>query len=125
MKVIVDRDSVCAGDDAVSHTVSFDIDPACSIVELIQKAQQACPLAGIAGGRATWLIDVAAGAGTCIGVMAQQWRRPKLTIPEATTVASLLGSGAPTTIYFRYWCQSDPEAVFQAVLNGRPLPSRY
>lgn len=123
MKVIVDRDSVCAGDDAVSHVVSFNVDAACSIAELVRKAQHVCPLASIAGGRATWLIDVPAG-GASIGVVAQQWQAPKLAIPERTSVLSLLGPGVETTIYFRYWCQSDPEAVFQAVLNGAPLPSR-
>jgi hypothetical protein len=124
MTVTVDRDSVCAGDDCEPHAASFEIAGSSTIMELLQQAHRACPLASIAGGRATWLIDTAGYGKRCVGVVAQQWDAPRLTIPETTTVEALFGSDPPT-LFFRYWCQADPEAVFEAVRSGVGLPARY
>jgi len=124
LSVTVDRDSVCAGDDCVSHAARFDIPGSASVLELLSAAWRASPLAGITGGRATWLID-AGGHGThCIGVMAEQWPAPKLTIPTTTTAEELF-AGQPRALHFRYWCQSDPAAVFEALATGRELPPRF
>ncbi len=90
-------------------------------VALIEAAERACPLACIHGGRATWIVDAGARP---IAVVAEQWRDPKLLVPAATTVAELFAE-APPAVHFRYWCQADPDAVFAALRDGRPLPSRY
>ena len=123
IQITADRDSVCAGDDCDSHEAKFLVAATCSAQELLVVAWQACPLAGIAGGRATWLIDVASSE-NCIGVMAQQWLKPKLLVPPETTAAELF-NGREQSLYFRYWCQSDPDAVLEAVRSGTPLPNRY
>lgn len=91
-------------------------------MELIDAALRVCRLASIAGGRATWLIEVGV-SGRCIGVIAQQWVAPRLLVPD-DAIASLFGSGAPS-VYFRYRAQSDPDAVFEALRTGNPFPDKY
>ena len=119
--IAVDRDSVAAGDDTESHAATAMVSADSNVIELIAAALRACPLASISGDKATWLIDVDS---TCIGVIAQQWPRPKFIIAEHTRVTDVL-AGKGKSVHFRYWCQADPDAVFAAVRDGQPLPPRY
>ncbi len=119
--VSVDRDRVAAGDDTESHAASAIVPIASNVMELVAAALRACPLASISGDKATWLIDV---DGTCIGVTAQQWSRPKFIVAEHTRVTDLF-AGKNHALRFRYWCQADPDAVFAAARDGQPLPPRY
>jgi hypothetical protein len=105
------------------HEVVFSFSSSSTVLDLLNVAWRACPLAGIAGGQATWLIDVG-NSDTCIGVMAQQWSQPKLFIAPDTNASDLFISGEPS-LYFRYWCQSDPGAVFDALQSKTPLPNRH
>jgi hypothetical protein len=124
LKATVDRDSVCAGDDCDPHNASFDTSTDATLAEFVQQAARACPLASIAGGRATWLVDTEGDGKGCIGVLAQQWTAPRFLLPESTTVAQHFGA-RPPSVYFRYWCQASPDAVFDALRSNSPLPSRY
>ena len=124
LHAIVDRDSVCAADDSQSHEAPFTTNPKTTIAEFLRQAIHASPLAGIAGGQATWLIDTEGYGKGCIGVMAQQWSGPRLVLPDDTTVEQLFGNRQPT-VFFRFWSQSSPEAVFQALRSGRLLRSQY
>jgi hypothetical protein len=124
LSVDVDRDSVCAGDDSISHQSKISIAASASVLELLVAAQRVCPLASIIGGRATWLIKVGRPGGKRIGVIAQQWAQPKLVLAEDTPLAQLF-RGTAASLKFQYWCQADPDAVFEAVRSGTPLPDRY
>jgi hypothetical protein len=124
LRLAVDRDSVAAGDDGESHRAEVVVDAACTVPELVAAARRACPLAGIQGGKATWIVDVGGAVREAIAVVAEQWREPKLLVAPATTAATLFTDRAPA-LYFRYWCQADPDAVFAALRDGRVLPSRY
>jgi hypothetical protein len=123
IRITVDRDSVCAGDDCVSHKATFTIATSSNVLDLLAASWRACPLASIAGGQATWLIDVA-GSDSCIGVMAQQWDQPSLLIAPETIVRDLFRV-AESFLYFRYWCQANPVAVLDALRSRAPLPDRY
>jgi hypothetical protein len=122
-RATVDRDSVGAADDCESHKVVFFITPQDSVLEFLEQAILVSPLAHIAGGQATWLIDTEGYGKGCIGVMAQQWSRPRLLIPESTSVTHLFGE-REVAIFLRYWCQSDPEAVFEALKTCKELPPK-
>jgi hypothetical protein len=122
--VKADRDSVCAGDDCESHQVIFSVPASHTVLDLLSAAWSACPLPDIAGGEATWLIEIGRSSGICIGVMAQQWMSPQLTLSTATTTQVLFKDVAPS-LHFRYWCQSNPDVVFEAVRTGATLPSPY
>ncbi|MEO7254950.1 MAG: hypothetical protein ABIZ64_12035 [Casimicrobium sp.] len=121
LSIHVDRDSVAAGDDTVSHAATAAMRNDSTVMELVAAALRVCPLANISGDKATWLIDVDT---TCIGVIAQQWPRPRFIIAEHTSVTDVF-AGKNMTLHFRYWCQADPDAVFEAVRLGQPLPPRY
>ncbi|CDF62025.1 hypothetical protein XFF4834R_chr25190 [Xanthomonas citri pv. fuscans] len=123
IQITADRDSVCAGDDCDSHRATFSIAASSNVLEVLAAAWRACPLAGIAGGQATWLLDVA-GSENCIGVMAQQWHQPRLLIHPETSATDLF-KGKEPSLYFRYWCQSNPDAVFESIQTKAPLPGRY
>ena len=118
---IIDRDSVCAGDDTEPHQATVSLPATVTLPDLIAAARRACPLASIAGGQATWLIDIGSPA-RCIGVIAQQWSVPQLLAMESS-VAALCGDGS-CMLHFRYWGQSDPQAVVDALRAGRPIPER-
>jgi hypothetical protein len=120
----VDRDSVCAGDDSEPHRATFLTTTSTRVADFLRDACRASPLAAIEGGQATWLIDTGGSGEGCIGVIAQQWMEPKLLVPETTTVGELYAS-RPPTVFFRYWCQASPEAVFEALSAGKPLPPRH
>jgi len=120
--ITVNRDSVAAGDDCESHEAVLSIPSGSNVLELVEAARRACRLARISGGQATWLIDAGA-RGQCIGVAAQQWPTPKLLNSMDTTVAELFEGKTPF-LYFRYWCQTDPDAVFGALRSNAPLPAR-
>jgi hypothetical protein len=124
LALAVDRDSVAAGDDCASHVAALTIEASITVVELLAVARRACPLAGIIGGRATWIADAGGEGGAPFAVLAEQWREPKLLV-AATTTAAALFADRPRMLYFRYWCQTDPDAVFAALRTGAPLPSRY
>ena len=135
IKVKIDRDSVHAGDDFISHAAIVRISPSASIAEFLEQVRKPnfyptsiggniTFLPGIKGGNATWLIDCGGIKGKCIGVIAAQWQEAKLTLPADTPLKSLLLSNS-SGFYFRYWCQADPEIVFSCVLNGKDLPNKY
>ncbi len=120
----VDRDSVCAGDDCQSHMALLSVSAKTALTEVLNLAQKSCSLAGIAGGNATWLIDTQGYGKGCVGVVAQQWAEPKL-ITEQNITAGQIWNSSKGTLFFRYWCQSNPNAVFEAIKSGGELPSRY
>ncbi len=118
LRGVVDRDSVCAGDDGASHEASFLTSPDASLVEFLQQAMRASPLARILGGRATWVIVARARIETRIGVIAQQWESPALLLPATTTVAALYGDSQPI-VFFSYWNQWPPEWVLEGLRSGK------
>mgnify|MGYP003122214822 CR=1 FL=1 len=120
----VDRDSVCAGDDCQSHMALLSVSAETTLTEVLNLAKNACSLAVIAGENATWLIDTQGYGKGCVGVVAQQWAEPKL-ITEPNITAGQIWNGSKGILFFRYWCQSNPNAAFEAIKSGGELPSRY
>jgi hypothetical protein len=117
----VDRDSVCAGDDADPHQTMLTLPATATLQQLIAAARSVCPLASIAGGHATWLVEIGRPA-RCVAVIAQQWDEPRLLVADG--IASEFGANGPCSLYFRYGAQRDPQAVFDALRAGAPLPPR-
>ena len=120
----VDRDSVSAGDDCQPHEATFVSEDDTSLYEFVAEALRVAPLASIAGGHATWLIDTDGAGRGCIGVLAQEWPAPRFLTDSRATVQQHFGA-RPPSLYFRYWCQASPEAVYSALLLGEPLPPKY
>lgn len=115
----IDRDSVCAGDDSDPHGAALTLSSAASLRELIAAARSVCPLARIAGGQATWLVEIGAPK-RCIAVIAQQWDAPRLLLDDSA-VGDLF-TGQACSLYFRYRAQIDPQAEFDALRAAASPP---
>ncbi|WP_130901439.1 hypothetical protein [Pseudomonas sp. Sample_23] len=121
MEVAIDRDSVHAGDDLGSHATSITLDPSATLSALIEKIQNAGYVPNINGGKATWII---CSSDKPVGVLAQQWSEPELTVPPESIVDQYFGNTEPRLL-FRYWCQADPDQVFSHIKAGNEPPSRF
>ncbi len=125
IKFLVDRDSVCAGDDCNSHAATLELASDASLSDLIDMARAACPLATIAGGQATWIAEVDAGQSTAVAVIAQQWATPLWLFSAREPATELVQlHERPPRVFFRYWAQADPLAVFEALQRGEVPPRR-
>ncbi|MES2461968.1 MAG: hypothetical protein V4671_15395 [Armatimonadota bacterium] len=123
--VLIDRDSVCAGDDTEPHQTDLRISPSATIADLLALVAQRHYLASISGGKATWLIEVPGLPKSVIGVAAQQWNAPRLLIPSATPLSVLFPTDRKPSLFFRYWLQSDPDLVFSHLQAGKEPPDRH
>lgn len=106
MKVTVDRDGVCAGDD-VSHERLVEVGSPESLEAFVRAVIWAYPLPIIAGAEATWCLS----ADFPLAVVAQQWTEPRFL--PGLQVASLCrpfpAEGAK--LRFSYFAQTDPNVV--------------
>lgn len=121
MVVSMDRDSVHAGDDGHSHKTSINVEATATLRALLDAVQTMCYLPGISGGEATWIICT---PDKPIGVLAQQWSEPKLTVP-ADTVLGEYFAGTEPRLLFRYWCQKNPDQVFSHIKIANEPPPLY
>ena len=120
----IDRDSVAAGDDVGSHITTIQIDPDISVKSLIKKAEKACPLPSIYGGKATWIIFVGSNdERICVGVTAQQWRKNRLLVTDTITAGEIF-NGIAKKLKFHYWLQNSPNHVFEILKKGE-MPDKY
>ncbi|MCC3861997.1 hypothetical protein [Pseudemcibacter aquimaris] len=120
----IDRDSVHPADDMDDHGVSVELSGNSDVSELLQIAQDACPLPKISGGKATWIIYAGDNDLHCLGVLAQQWSVPHFLI-SANEKINTIFTDQPAKLMFRYWCQSNPDDVLKALKNKTDLPSKY
>lgn len=124
-ELIVWRDSVCAGDDCdAPHEILISGRDE-SLRRVTHRLLEAQYLASIAGGRATWILQTGMSSGQPLAVIAEQWSRPRFLVePESPTVTYIQHDAHPH-LYLRYWCQVDPERVFECLQSGKPLPDKY
>jgi hypothetical protein len=93
------------------------------IADLLDRVARERFLASVSGGAATWLVTLGQNNQTTIGVVAQQWERPRLTVPLGTSLTTLFADIEPI-VYFRYLLQVDPDLVFDCLRSGKELPAR-
>lgn len=115
LTITADRDSVCAGDDTDPHHATFTVPATATVIEMLQAAWRVCPLASIAGGKATWVIEVGM-PGRQVGVVAQEWEAPRLVVENG--LAEALFADERRSVCFRYLAQRDPGQVFLALTTG-------
>lgn len=110
LHIRIDRDSVHAGDDTVSHAENIAVPANTSLASLLEQIRAGNFLPSISGGKATWMIESSGNPFKTIGVLAQQWQNPCVIIDAAVDVAQHF-AGQQANLFFRYRCQIDPEAV--------------
>lgn len=104
-----------------SHETSINIEATATLRVLFDKVQTLGYLPGITGGEATWII---CSSEKPIGVLAQQWSEPKLTVLADSMVSEYFGGTKPRLL-FRYWCQKDPDQIFSHIKISNEPPPRY
>ena len=122
LKVTMERESVCAGDDVdAPHGDSICIPQDCTLAQALDLIRNKGYLACIAGGHATWIAE----SSRPLAVMAQQWTSPRFLLAPETHLVECVELSGGRALFFRYWCQADPEVVFDCLEKGRALPDRY
>ncbi|MFZ6638393.1 hypothetical protein ACO0LL_01555 [Undibacterium sp. TC4M20W] len=111
LHIRIDRDSVHAGDDTVSHAENIAVPANTSLAALLEQIRMARFLPSISGGKATWVIESSGSQIKAIGVLAQQWQEPRVMIDASVGVAQHFAGQQPN-LFFRYCCQSDPDTVY-------------
>ena len=102
----LDRDSVCAGDDAGHHRFHLEVMGSESVEEIFSIIKKNY-LPSIWGGNAVW----AGVAGRPLAILAQQWAEGKFLVDPSMTIRDCARSYGHA-IYFRYHAQASPEEVF-------------
>ena len=121
--LIIWRESVAAGDDAdAPHELKLPVHKDESIQSVITRIVSANYLASISGGRATWIVETGSRP---LAVVAQQWPRARFLVEPEQDVTSAVNRSGGCHLYFKYWCQADPNLVYECLRDGKPLPSRY
>tara|TARA_B100001093_G_scaffold511843_1_gene580613 strand:+ start:959 stop:1333 length:375 start_codon:yes stop_codon:yes gene_type:complete len=124
MKIRINRDSVCAGDDVISHNIEWNLKESMTLSEFLDIQNEIYPLARIAGGRATWILK----GQDILAVLAQQWAKPKFVANESTLIKENLNVSDKYRgeLHFHYWVQTDPIKVYEEIINTGDLPkNRY
>ncbi|GAA1666484.1 hypothetical protein GCM10009830_10170 [Glycomyces endophyticus] len=109
MNVNVDRSSVAMGDDVYPHAETVDLPESSTIAEAVAYLRQRKFLAQIAGGRATWVLEV---NGRPTAVVAQQWAEPKFITEPGERLGSL---GTEVALMFKYRAQIDPDDLYDTL----------
>jgi len=118
----VERDSVCAADDAdAPHARGFAFKGNESLAEALSAIIDTGYLPTIAYGKATSIVE----ADKPLAVVAQQWSLPEFLVDPATQLTDCLSGVDLEHLYFRYWCQADPRVVFDRLKAGQPLPDIF
>jgi len=111
LHIRIDRDSVHAGDDTVSHAETIAVPADITLAGLLAQIRMAKFLPSISGDKATWVIVSSGGQIKTIGVLAQQWQDSRFTIDASVDVAQHFAGQQPN-LFFSYRCQIDPDTVY-------------
>ncbi|GAA2304876.1 hypothetical protein GCM10009853_072400 [Glycomyces scopariae] len=109
MNINVDRSSVATGDDAYPHAKTVDLPESSTIAEAVAYLRGRKYLAQIAGGKATWVLEV---NGSPAAVIAQQRAEPKFITDPTDRLGSF---GTDVSLVFKYRAQIDPDDLYDTL----------
>ena len=102
MKIIVDRNSVCAGDDAFGHEMTFEVPERLTVAEFFDLVEDHGFLAAIIGN------DVAWGLRNRTGEIEKYFTKTgEVTHPEVSIKDKMDEAGGDPHFFVRYY--SNPE----------------
>lgn len=112
MKIIVDRDSVCAGDDVYGHEMTFEVPENLTVAEFFHLVQSHGFLASIQGN------DVAWGLRNRTGEIGEYFTKTgEITHPEVSIKDKMDEAGGNPHFFVRYY--SNPEWARENSNGGR------
>jgi hypothetical protein len=91
------------------HLKKWPVSLAKSVERLMQTLKDDYILRNVQGGKATWVVK---SSGTPLAIIAQQWKKPKITV-QNVTIDSLKDEQGNLTLHIEYRGQDDPEEVFK------------
>ena len=109
LKINLNRDSVCAGDNCDSHKVELEFEVKATIRDLVNRIKKIDYLAPISGGKATWILM---NLGNEIVVLAQQWESAKYFISETTLLSELTSKDNQIELFVKYRGQWAPDTIY-------------
>jgi len=120
--LIIWRDSVCAGDDIdAPHELKVHMSRESPLHELVEQFLEGRSyLANVQGGKATWILE----GNRPLAVFALQWDQPRYVVLPESPIASVIDADSTPQFNFRYWCQVDPDIIFNRLQQGKRLPDR-
>ncbi len=118
MKVRINRDSVCAGDDVDSHDRTLELVAVETFDALVARVVAEYALPKIEGGRATWCL----ASRWPIAIVAQEWLAPRV-LPQIRSVADCAAADGALELHFTYLAQIDPEAALEVLRRVRFMSS--
>ena len=102
MKIIVNRDSVCAGDDTFNHEMTFEVPESLTVAEFFNLVESHRFLASIQGN------DVAWGLRNRTGKIGEYFTKTgEITHPEVSIKEKMDEAGGNPHFFVRYY--SNPE----------------
>lgn len=128
MHLRIQRDSVCMGDDMLSHELEIVFNETISLSELVQLIIQnnSLPrikyLPTISGDKATWVLTYNYRP---LAVMAQEWEIPKYLVDKDERLLSFIDFGSHKPIEFQYLAQTDPQMVFERLEQAIQYKSHF
>ena len=115
LKINLNRDSVCAGDDCESHVIELEFDVKATIRDLVNRIKKIDYLAPLSGGKATWILM---NLDTEIAVLAQQWEAAKYFIRETTLLSELNSTDNEIDFFVKYRGQWPPDSELIERVKG-------
>jgi len=114
--LIVWRDSVCAGDDCEApHERALSSSADMTLRHAAALLPDGRYLVSISGGEATWILEGKRPLLVC----AQQWTEPRFLVSPDTVISDFIRTRDTPHLQFRYWCQVDPDRVFDCLETGK------
>ena len=112
MKIIVDRNSVCAGDDIYNHEMTFEVPESLTVAEFFDLVESHGFLASIVGN------DVAWGLQNHTGNIGEYFTKTaEITNPEVSIKDKMDEAGGNPNFYVRYY--SNPEWARESSNGGQ------
>jgi hypothetical protein len=115
MKVRINRDGVCAGDDIDAHDHVLDLPDTERLDTLVGNVLRAYELPRIQGGKATWCLT----SRRPIAIVAQQWTSPRMVPWQTRPVSDCKIVDAVVRRHFTYLAQIDPDVAYEVLRRLR------
>jgi hypothetical protein len=115
MKVRVNRDSVCAGDDIEAHDRLLDLPDVETLDALVASVLRAYELPRIQGGEATWCL----ASRHPIAIVAQQWASPRIVPWQSQPITGCKVVDGIVRLHFTYLVQTDPALAYEVLRRLR------
>ena len=117
MNVLVERDSIGTHEAPGAPRVRrFEVPPATTVLEFLERVRDAHVLPAAPGGRATWIAE----GDRPLAILTQEYLAPWTLLPATTRLVEVAGALPRPHLLLRYLERENPEEAFRR-LGGDPV----